>query len=195
MEGPSDNPAVLVVDDDLDILAALHDLLEHQGYRVTCASTCRDALAQVMGFRYHAVLLDIGLPDGDGLSVLDLLRKQHPLLPVIILTIFGSLNYRLPREIPLTWGIFVCEQTLRSGCASRTAPAGHSSQHLRWTSTTHHPSVSLARLLSLFLSALPMNECRPPPITTAEQKVVRTSDYREDLDPENVRLKTVRRPK
>jgi hypothetical protein len=102
---------------------------------------------------------------------------------------------RLPREIPLTWGIFVREQTLRSGGASRTAPPGHSSPHLRWTSTTHHPSVSLARLLSLFLSALPMNRCRPPAITTAEQKVVRTSDYREDLDPENARLKTVRRPK
>jgi two-component system, OmpR family, KDP operon response regulator KdpE len=75
MQGPNDNPTVLVVDDNLDILAALRDLLEHQGYRVTCASTCRDALAQAMGFRYHAVLLDIGFPDRDGLSVLDLLRK------------------------------------------------------------------------------------------------------------------------
>jgi two-component system, NtrC family, response regulator PilR len=105
MEGPSDNPAVLVVDDDLDILAALHDLLEHQGYRVTCASTCRDALAQITGFRYHAVLLDIGLPDGDGLSVLDILRQQHPLLPVIILTIFGSPDYRARS---LSHGAFSC---------------------------------------------------------------------------------------
>lgn len=105
MEGLSDNPAVLVVDDDLDILAALHDLLEHQGYRVTCASTCRDALAQAMGFRYHAVVLDIGLPDGDGLFVLDILREQHPLLPVIILTIFGSPDYRARS---LSHGAFSC---------------------------------------------------------------------------------------
>lgn len=95
MENQGDNPAVLVVDDDPDILAALHDLLEHEGYQVTCASTCRDALAQATRFRYNAVLLDIGLPDGDGLSVLDILREQHPSLPVIILTAFGSSEYRV----------------------------------------------------------------------------------------------------
>lgn len=105
MKGPSDNPAVLVVDDDLDILAALHDLLEHQGYRVACASTCRDALAQVMGFRYNAILLDVGLPDGDGLSVLDILREQHPSLPVIMLTAFGSPDYRVRS---LSHGTFSC---------------------------------------------------------------------------------------
>jgi two-component system response regulator GlrR len=105
MEGSSDNPAVLVVDDDLDILAALHDLLEHQGYRITCASTCRDALARAMGFQYNAVLLDIGLPDGDGLAVLDILKGQHPSLPVIILTAFGSPDYRVRS---LSRGAFSC---------------------------------------------------------------------------------------
>jgi DNA-binding response OmpR family regulator len=67
MEGQNDNTAVLVLDDDLDILAELHDLLEHQEYQVTCASTCHDALAQALGFRYSTVLLDIGLPDGEDL--------------------------------------------------------------------------------------------------------------------------------
>ena len=78
MECQNDNPAVLVVDDDPDILAALHDLLEHEGYQVTCASTCGGALAEATASPYDAVLLDIGLPDGDGLSVLDLLKEQHP---------------------------------------------------------------------------------------------------------------------
>lgn len=95
MEDQRDNPAVLVVDDDLDILAALHDLLEHEGYRVTCASTCHDALVHATGCSYDAMLLDIGLPDGDGLSVLDVLRDQHPSLPVIVLTAFGSSEYSM----------------------------------------------------------------------------------------------------
>lgn len=105
MEDHRDNPAVLVVDDDPDILAALHDLLEHEGYQVTCASTCRDALAQATGFRYDAVLLDIGLPDGDGLSVLDILRERHPSLPIIILTAFGSSEYSVKS---LSHGAFSC---------------------------------------------------------------------------------------
>jgi len=101
----NDTPAVLVVDDDPDILAALHDLLDHEGYQVTCASTCGDALAEATASPYDAVLLDIGLPDGDGLSVLDLLREQHPSLPVIILTAFGSPEYR---DRSLSHGAFSC---------------------------------------------------------------------------------------
>lgn len=105
MECQNDNPAVLVVDDDPDILAALHDLLEHEGYQVTCASTCGGALAEATASPYDAVLLDIGLPDGDGLSVLDLLKEQHPSLPVIILTAFGSPEYRARS---LSHGAFSC---------------------------------------------------------------------------------------
>lgn len=105
MEGQSDNPAVLVVDDDPDILAALHDLLEHEGYQVTCAAMCGDALAEATASPYNAVLLDIGLPDGDGLCVLDILREQHPSLPVIMLTAFGSPEYRVRS---LSHGAFSC---------------------------------------------------------------------------------------
>jgi DNA-binding response OmpR family regulator len=105
MEGHNDNPAILVVDDDPDILAALFDLLEHEGYQVTCASTCGDALAEATASPYDAVLLDIGLPDGDGLSVLDILRQLNPSLPVIILTALGSPEYRAKS---LSRGAFSC---------------------------------------------------------------------------------------
>ncbi|MCX5721718.1 MAG: response regulator [Nitrospirae bacterium] len=87
-------PAILLVDDDPDILTALHDLLEHDGFLVTAVSTCRDALAQVRTVKFAAVLLDIGLPDGDGLSVLETIQAFAPSLPVIILTAFTSQDYR-----------------------------------------------------------------------------------------------------
>lgn len=105
MEGQHDNPAILVVDDDPDILAALLDLLEHEGYQVTCASTCGDALAEATTSPYNAVLLDVGLPDGDGFSVLDILRELNPSLPVIILTAFTSPEYRVRS---LSHGAFSC---------------------------------------------------------------------------------------
>ena len=87
-------PTILIVDDDPDILTALHDLLEHDGFRATGVSTCRDALAQVKTVDFAAVLLDIGLPDGDGLAVLEAIQTIAPSLPVIVLTAFTSQDYR-----------------------------------------------------------------------------------------------------
>jgi DNA-binding NtrC family response regulator len=86
--------AVLIVDDDQDILTALHDLLEHDGFVVTAVSTCHDALTQVRTANFAAVLLDISLPDGDGLAVLETIQAIAPSLPVIVLTAFTALDYR-----------------------------------------------------------------------------------------------------
>lgn len=87
-------PAILIVDDDPDILTALHDLLEYDGFLVTEVSTCRDALEQVRTVEFSAVLLDIGLPDGDGLTVLEIIQTSAPSLPVIVITAFTSQDYR-----------------------------------------------------------------------------------------------------
>ncbi|MBX3303097.1 MAG: response regulator [Nitrospira sp.] len=79
-------PKVLVVEDDPDILMALQDLLEFEGIRVDCVQTCRQAFSSIEQNVYDAVLLDLGLPDGDGLSVLEKLHASNPSLPVIVLT-------------------------------------------------------------------------------------------------------------
>jgi len=47
---------------------------------VTGISTCRDALAQVKTVDFSAVFLDIGLPDGDGLAVLETIQAIAPTL-------------------------------------------------------------------------------------------------------------------
>ncbi len=78
--------SILVVEDDPDIAMALQDLLEFEGFRVDCAQTCRQAFSSVEQHAYHAVLLDLGLPDGDGCSILEKLQVSHPTLPVIVLT-------------------------------------------------------------------------------------------------------------
>jgi len=81
-----EQPEILIVDDDPDIQSALHDLLESEGYAVTDATTCREALLHTQTVRFDAVLLDIGLPDGDGFSVLRDLKNSIPSLPVIMFT-------------------------------------------------------------------------------------------------------------
>ncbi|ALA56929.1 PAS domain S-box protein [Nitrospira moscoviensis] len=95
--------SVLVVDDDPDILTALQDLLEYEGFHVDCAHTCREALSSIEQRYYNAVLLDLGLPDGDGHSVLDRLQQSDPSLPVIILTAATSMDRKLDS---LTQGAF-----------------------------------------------------------------------------------------
>ncbi|HSB46029.1 MAG TPA: response regulator [Nitrospira sp.] len=81
-----EQPEILIVDDDPDLQIILHDLLESEGYAVTEASTCREALLRAQTQFFDAVLLDIGLPDGDGLSVLNHFQESVPSLSVIMLT-------------------------------------------------------------------------------------------------------------
>ena len=78
--------SILVVEDDPDIAMALQDLLEFEGFQVDCAQTCRQAFSSIEQHTYHAVLLDLGLPDGDGCSILEKLQVATPSLPVIVLT-------------------------------------------------------------------------------------------------------------
>lgn len=78
--------SILIVEDDPDISMGLQDFLEFQGFQVDCAETCRQALSSLQQHVYDAVLLDLGLPDGDGSSVLAQLQISNPALPVIILT-------------------------------------------------------------------------------------------------------------
>lgn len=87
-------PEILIVDDDQDLQTILHDLLESEGYAVTEASTCREALLHAETTPFDAVLLDIELPDGDGLSVLNHLQETIPSLSVIMLTAVTSTDLR-----------------------------------------------------------------------------------------------------
>ena len=86
--GDSSSSVRSFVDDDPDIALALHDLLGHAGYRVQMAGTGAEALAKAKAETFATVLLDVMLPDMDGLSVLTLLKKIDPALPVIMLTAF-----------------------------------------------------------------------------------------------------------
>lgn len=87
---PEHRPTILVVDDDPDICQALQDLLEHEGFAVTLSHTGLDAVTQVGRLPFGAVLLDVGLPDRDGLDVLAQIHHLSSTLPIIILTAFTT---------------------------------------------------------------------------------------------------------
>lgn len=69
-------PHVLIVEDDALVTDALRILLESTGHRVTSAHTVRDAVDRCTAERPDVMLLDLTLPDGDGLDVLVRVRER-----------------------------------------------------------------------------------------------------------------------
>jgi two-component system response regulator AtoC len=82
---------ILVVDDEQLIRWTLKERLAAHGYDVVEASSGAEALA-AFGDAIDLVLLDFRLPDTDGLTVLRQLKEQQPLVPVILLTAFASIQ-------------------------------------------------------------------------------------------------------
>ena len=77
---------LLIVEDDELLRDALGSLLGQAGHQVSMAPDGESALAQLRDSRFEGVVLDLGLPRIDGLTVLQRLRVQLPTLPVLILT-------------------------------------------------------------------------------------------------------------
>jgi two-component system, OmpR family, KDP operon response regulator KdpE len=82
----TDGPHVLVVDDEKQIRRFLRISLEANGYRVFETETGEDAIHKAAQIRPDLVILDLGLPDIDGLEVLNRLREWTN-TPVIILSV------------------------------------------------------------------------------------------------------------
>jgi CheY-like chemotaxis protein len=77
---------ILVVEDIPDSLQFLKDLLESAGHSVTTAVTGTEAVRACRGFRFDLVLLDLVLPDGDGLWVADAIRDSG--IPIIAMSAY-----------------------------------------------------------------------------------------------------------
>ncbi len=84
-------PRVLVVDDEESIRSSLRMILEFERYRVEEASTGREALRRVMTRHPAAVLLDIKMPEMDGLATLSRLRERGHDMPVVMISGHGDI--------------------------------------------------------------------------------------------------------
>ena len=80
---------ILICDDEKDIVSALKIYLEAEGYRTFAAYNGREALAIIRAQEIHLVLMDIMMPEMDGISAMVKLREESN-LPVILLTAKGE---------------------------------------------------------------------------------------------------------
>lgn len=83
---------ILIVDDEQGILNALTGVLEDEGYTVSTGETGADALKKIENDTPSAVLLDIWLPDMDGLEVLKKIKETHKDIPVIVMSGHGTIE-------------------------------------------------------------------------------------------------------
>ena len=86
---------VLVVEDSESLVGLLTKALAKAGLDADTARNAGDAEASLRIMHYAAVVLDLGLPDADGLQVLGQLRRRHDETPVLILSARSGLNDRI----------------------------------------------------------------------------------------------------
>lgn len=86
---PSPQQHILLVDDDPGIITAVKQTLSFHGFIVTTASTGKDALTAFENESPELILLDLVLPNGDGLEVCQAIREYSP-TPIIVLSVRGS---------------------------------------------------------------------------------------------------------
>ena len=88
----TENHRVLIIDDERPVLMTLEALLKRHGYQVETAPTAAQGLKVLKSKSPSLVLLDLRLPDADGLEMLDRIKAELPKVQVIILTAHDSLH-------------------------------------------------------------------------------------------------------
>ncbi|MFA6316325.1 MAG: hybrid sensor histidine kinase/response regulator [Elusimicrobiota bacterium] len=98
MEHPAGRKVIVfMLEDDPTIAALVQDAVEMQGWQLVHSTTCKEALATLQKGRPDVALLDVNLPDGEGYSVCEALRRvpEFATLPVVFLTSRGDVTSRL----------------------------------------------------------------------------------------------------
>jgi two-component system response regulator PilR (NtrC family) len=89
---PSPGRVVLVIDDEEVMRDVLQTLLQRAGYAVQTANGGAEGLALARRHPFDAVIVDVMMPDIDGLQVLEALRQEDDALPVLVITAYASMD-------------------------------------------------------------------------------------------------------
>jgi DNA-binding NtrC family response regulator len=84
--------SILVVDDEAGIREGLEALLKSEGFEVTLAESGADGLQKLEERPFDLLLLDVSLPDRNGIEMLHEIRQRDPHLSIILITAYGSID-------------------------------------------------------------------------------------------------------
>lgn len=86
---------LLIVEDEARIVEILRSALVRAGFAVDAVALCEEAAEALAANPYDAVILDLGLPDGDGLALLKDVRGRRNMVPVLVLTARDAVEQRV----------------------------------------------------------------------------------------------------
>lgn len=86
---------ILIIEDERELAKSIVQYLRQESYVCEVASTASEAYEKVMLYDYDCILLDITLPDGNGLKILETLKKENKLDGVIIISAKNSIEDRV----------------------------------------------------------------------------------------------------
>ena len=89
----SRRPTVLIADADSTFRRSVAVAFEEAGFAAAESSTFGDALTRLDGFAYDALIVDVRLPGGDGLDVLDAAHAKYPAIRSVVLSTLGSIHH------------------------------------------------------------------------------------------------------
>src|ERR1700690_632572 len=89
---PESAGRILIIDDEAEIRESLETLLQLEGYTVEIAGSGNDGMAQIGQRTFDVVILDLALPDKNGMDVLAEIRMLHPQQAVIMITAYGTVE-------------------------------------------------------------------------------------------------------
>ena len=95
---PDEEHRILAVDDDEVILELMAETLRGQRYHVDVATSCQDALPLLMFRDYCGIILDLVLPDANGLSLYRQIARRKPLLRPRVIFVTGAMDKREARR-------------------------------------------------------------------------------------------------
>jgi PAS domain S-box-containing protein len=84
--GPGDKARILIIEDDRDLASVIAEIFSRDCIQVHCAHTLQESVDACFAFQPHLIVLDIGLPDGNGFNIVDWLRQNESLarLPLVV---------------------------------------------------------------------------------------------------------------
>ncbi|HXY16052.1 MAG TPA: sigma-54 dependent transcriptional regulator [Terriglobales bacterium] len=89
---PPSGGSVLIIDDEVAIRESLETLLQLEGYSVDSAANAEDGLIRIGEHNFDLVLLDLALPDRNGIDLLREIHSQDPQLAIIMITAYGTVE-------------------------------------------------------------------------------------------------------
>ncbi|MCF8233079.1 MAG: response regulator transcription factor [Bacteroidales bacterium] len=92
---------LLLVEDNQQLVEDIAGFLTEDGFVTESAGTLHDAEEKIALYQYDLVILDLGLPDGDGLDLIPAIQERYPETAILILTAKDGLDYKVKG---LDWG-------------------------------------------------------------------------------------------